>query len=99
MSRYNGTIELVNDVIDFLDTSFGKHYLERLEHLRDDELKAAMSKRLPRDARLTAADRASVYDDELRFFRIATETKSNPTLMNRLAEKLKLRRKEDDSGV
>lgn len=99
MSRYETTIELVNDVVSFLDTPFGKHYIDRLEQLRDGELKVAMTKTLPRDARLSAADRASVYDDELRFFRIAMETKSNPSLMNRLAEKLRLKREESPLQV
>jgi len=87
---------IAHEAVTFARSEFGKHYIARLEHIRDDYQKRAGSVDVTESQSRALSLKASAYDDEIGYFKTALEITTNPTIMKRLTDKLK---KKGDTSV
>jgi len=85
----NQSLALAHEAVTFSRSEFGKHYLSRLERVRDDYRKKAEDIRVTESESRAFSLKASAYEDEIGYFRTATEIVSNPSIVKRLTDKLK----------
>ena len=90
------SLALANEAVTFSRSEFGKHYIARLERVRDDYRKRAEDIRATESESRAFSLKASAYEDEIGYFRTATEIVTNPSIVKRLTEKL---RAKGDSSV
>jgi len=90
------SLALAHEAVTFANSQFGKHYLARLERIRDDYRKKAEDVRATESESRAFSLKASAYDDELGYFRTANEIVSNPGIVKQLTAKL---RKKGDSSI
>ena len=83
------SLALAHEAVTFSRSEFGKHYLERLERVRDDYRKRAEDINATESESRAYSLKASAYEDELGYFRTATEIVSNPSIVKRLTDKLR----------
>jgi len=67
----------------------GKHYIARLERIRDDYRKRAESTDVTESQSRAFSLKASAYDDEIGYFKTAVEIVTNPGIVKRLTDKLR----------
>lgn len=92
-------IAKAQDATAFAESRFGKHYLERLESVRDGHYRSARTlQRDGADLALIAAEiaRADETDGEIAYFAQAKEISTNPTLMERIRKNLRKKENADD---
>ena len=90
------SLALAHEAVSFTQSEFGKHYLKRLETIRDDYRRKAEDVRATESESRAFSLKASAYDDEIGYFRTATEIVTNPGIVKRLTDKL---RAKGDSSV
>jgi len=90
------SLALANEAVTFSRSEFGKHYIARLERVRDDYRKRAEDIRATESESRAFSLKASAYEDEIGYFRTATEIVTNPSIVKRLTDKL---RAKGDSSV
>lgn len=98
VSKYN-PVDLANDASHFAASRFGKHYLQRLEQIKERELSVAMDTRYSDSFRAHAGTRAAAVKDEIDYFTIAQSIKNKPELLARMSEKLGIKKKEEPIDV
>lgn len=91
MNNEYDPIQLVEDATIFSTTKFGAHYLERLEMLKEVELKKSMNRQLSEHERSDAGTAANIYDGELSYFRTAKTVNNDPKLIDKMREGIKAR--------
>lgn len=91
----DSSLALAQEASNFIRTEFGKHYLSRLERIRDDYRRRSEHVDVTESQSRAYSLKASAYDDEIGYFRTAEEIVSNPSIVKRLKDKLK--RKGDSS--
>jgi len=89
------SLALAHEAVTFSRSEFGKHYIARLENIRNDYRKKAEDIRSTESESRAFSLKASAYDDEIGYFRTATEIVTNPGIVKRLTDKL---RKGGDSS-
>lgn len=89
------SLALAHEAVTFSRSQFGKHYIARLERIRDDYRSRAEDINATESQSRALSLKASAYEDEIGYFRTATEIVSNPGIVKRLTNKL--RAKEDTS--
>ena len=85
----NQSLALAHEAVTFSRSEFGKHYLARLRMIRDDYRKKAEDIRATESESRAFSLKASAYEDEIGYFKTATEIVSNPSIVKRLTDKLK----------
>lgn len=83
------SLALAHQAVSFSRSEYGKHYIARLEKIRDDYRKKAEDVRSTESQSRAYSLKASAYDDEIGYFRTATEIVSNPSIIKRLTDKLR----------
>ena len=92
----NKSLALANEAVTFSRSEFGKHYIARLERIRNDyRMKAEHVSATESESRAFSL-KASAYDDEIGYFKTAMEIVTNPGIVKRLTDKLK--QQGDTSG-
>lgn len=92
-------VDLASDASNFATSRFGKHYLERLEQIKERELRVAMDTRYSESFRAHAATKAAAVTDELDYFQTAQTIRNKPELLSRLSAKLALKKKGEPIDV
>ena len=92
----DSSLSLARLASQFVQTEYGKHYVERLERIRTDYRNRAESVNATESESRAFSLKASAYDDEIRYFKTAIEIASNPSIVKRLTDKLK---QKGDSSV
>jgi len=92
----NVSLALAHEAVTFSRSEFGKHYLARLEKVRDDYRKKAEDIRASESESRAFSLKASAYEDEIGYFKTATEIVTNPSIVKRLTDKL---RKQGDTST
>jgi len=90
------SLALAHEAVSFSRSEFGKHYIKRLATIRDDYRKKAEDIRASESESRAFSLKASAYEDEIGYFKTATEIVTNPGIVKRLTDKLK---KQGDSSV
>jgi len=85
----SNSLALAQEAVNFIRSEYGKHYLARLQKIRDDYRKKAEDVRATESESRAFSLKASAYDDEIGYFKTATEIVSNPSIVKRLKDKLK----------
>lgn len=92
----DSSLSLAQEAANFTNSVFGKHYIARLEVIRDDYRRRSESVDITESQSRAYSLKASAYDDEIGYFRTAVEIVSNPSIVKRLKDKLK---SKGDSSV
>lgn len=90
------SLALAQEAVAFARSEYGKHYIQRLEKIRDDYRRRSEDIRATENESRAYSLKASAYNDEIGYFKTALEIVSNPSIVKRLKDKL---RQKGDSSV
>lgn len=86
---------ITKDAVDFAQSRFGKHYLERLHKAKQRALDDAMDLEMSDSYRVHRASQAKAIQSEIDYFATAQRVYDDPALMKKLRDKV-LKRREPD---
>jgi hypothetical protein len=84
-------IKLAGDVAEFLQTDFGRYYMERLDLTKQRSLAKAMNFELSDTERAHAATRAATINAEQAFFMMSKAVNADPKLHSQLMKGIERR--------
>jgi len=92
----DNSLGIAQQATQFLQSEYGKHHLARWEKTRDDYRQKAGLDNITAEQSRAYSIKASVYDDEISYFRTAETIVSTPSIVKYLKDKLK---QKGDSSV
>jgi hypothetical protein len=85
----DNSLAVAQEATKFVQSEWGKHYITRLERIRDEYRKKAGLMNISEAESRALSVKATAYDDELSYFQTAQTIVSSPSLVKMLKEKLK----------
>jgi len=85
----DNSLAIANMATQFAQSEWGKHYVARLERIRDEYRKKAGLLTITADESRAYSVKATAYDDEISYFQTAQTIVSSPNLVKMLKDKLK----------
>lgn len=82
---------IARDAQIFIDSRFGKHYMQRLEQMQEQALRLAMDLNYTADYRANQVTRAAAIKDEIDYFNLAKQVVGSPSMLQRIRENVKAR--------
>lgn len=90
-------IQLATDATRFARSKFGVHYLGRLERRQAQLVATALKASTPNTDKLKALAQHAALSDEIEFFRVSQQIKSDPSLLQRLRDGAAKRLKREEA--
>lgn len=86
-------VDIAKDAVRFSESPFGKHYMKRLEAVRDDYQTKATDRRFTNEERGLFGLLAAETADHLGYFETARTITRDPALIKKLKDGFKKRKK------